>query len=96
MRETRAKLIIQNLLFPSVLAGKPMVILGVAAGSTGAIKSLEQLRCVLSHISATVLPGPVSVASVGNVFDSDGLCRNPTIEKRLRELMRILMDYIDP
>ena len=91
-----AKLIIENLGFPSVLAGKPMVILGVATGSAGAIKSLEQLRCVLSHIGAIVLPGPVSVASVDNVFDSDGLCRDPIIEKRLRELVGILMHYIDP
>ena len=86
----------QNLGFPSVLAGKPIVILGLAAGSAGAIKSLEQLRCVLSDIGAIVLPGPVSVASVDNVFGSDGLCGDPTIEKRLRELVRILMDYIDP
>ena len=57
-----AKLIIENLGFPSVLAGKAIVILGVAAGSAGAIKSLEQLRCVLSHIGAIVLPGPVSIA----------------------------------
>ena len=35
------KLIIENLGFLSVLAGKPMVILGVAAGSGGAIKSLS-------------------------------------------------------
>ena len=91
-----AKLIIENLGFPSVLAGKPTVICGVAAGSGGAIKSLEQLRCVLSHIGAIVLPGPVSVANVDNVFGSDGLCEDPTIEKRLRELVHILMDYIDP
>lgn len=91
-----AKLIIENLGFPSVLAGKPMVILGVAAGSGGAIKSLEQLRCVLSHIGAIVLPGPVSVASVNNVFNSAGLCGDSPIEKRLRQLVHILIDYIDP
>jgi chromate reductase len=86
----------QNLGFPSVLAGKLMVILGVAVGSAEAIKSLEQLRCVLSQIGAIVLPGAVSVASVDNVFGSHGLCGDPTIEKRLRELVHILMDYIDP
>ncbi len=38
------KLVIENLGFPSVLAGKPVALLGVAAGQIGAIKSLEALR----------------------------------------------------
>ena len=54
------KLIIDNLGFPSVLAGKPIALLGVAAGQIGAIKSLEQLRSICSHVGAIILPGPVS------------------------------------
>ena len=38
------KLIIENLGFPSELRGKPVALVGVAAGRIGAIKSLEQLR----------------------------------------------------
>ena len=90
-----AKLIIENLGFPSVLAGKPIVIMGVAAGSAGAIKSLEQLRCVLSHIGAIVLPDPVSIAKVNKVFKNDGICQNDSIERRLRGLVGTLLDYID-
>ena len=40
------KLVIENLGFPSVLAGKPVALLGVAAGTIGAIKSLE--HCAVS------------------------------------------------
>ena len=58
------KLAIENLGFPSVISGKPVALLGVAAGAIGAIKSLEQLRGVCSHVGAIVLPGPVSVAGV--------------------------------
>ena len=50
------KLVIENLGFPSLLGGKPVALLGVAAGQIGAIKSLEQLRSVVSHIGAIVLP----------------------------------------
>ena len=57
------KVVIENLGFPSVLAGKPVALLRVAAGQIGAIKSLEQLRSVCSHIGAIVLPGPVSVGN---------------------------------
>src|SRR5215467_1396069 len=41
------KLVIENLGFPSALAGKPVALLGVEAGAIGAIKSLENLRGVV-------------------------------------------------
>ena len=68
------KLVIENLGFPSGLAGKPVALLGVAAGQIGAIKALEHLRSVCSHVGSIVLPGPVSVAGVQKVFDKDGKC----------------------
>ena len=88
------KLIIENLGFPSILAGKPVALLGVAAGQIGAIKSLEQLRSACSHIGAIVLPGPVSVAEVQGLFDESGKCSNERIEKRIRGLATNLLDYI--
>jgi chromate reductase, NAD(P)H dehydrogenase (quinone) len=88
------KLVIENLGFPSVLAGKPVALLGVAAGSIGAIKSLEQLRSITSHIGAHVLPMPVSVPNVQKVFDSSGRVLDPAIEKLVRSLAKNLMDYI--
>jgi NAD(P)H-dependent FMN reductase len=88
------KLMIENMGFPSALSGKPIALLGVASGRIGAVKSLEQLRCVSSHVGGIVLPGPVSVASVNKVFDSEGNCLDEGIEKQLRGLARNLMDYV--
>ncbi len=88
------KLIIENLGFPSVLAGKPIALLGVAAGRIGAIKSLEQLRSVCSHVGAIVLPGPVSVARVRNVFDGNGACHDREIERQLRGVGTNLLNYL--
>ena len=88
------KLVIEHLGFPSVLSGKPVVLLGVAAGSIGAIKALEHLRSVCSHVGAIVLPGPVSVAAVHKVFDDQGRCLDPGIEKRIRGVATNLVDYI--
>ena len=90
-----AKLIIENLSFPSVLADKPVVMMGVAAGGIGAIKTLEQLRLTLAHIGAIVLPYPVSVAHVQKVFTKDGSCQDETIERLLRGLADRLLEYID-
>ena len=88
------KLVIEHLGFPSRLSGKPVALLGVAGGSIGAIKSLEQLRGVCSHVGAVVLPGPVSVANVRAVFDSEGNCLDSAVEGRLRGVAESLTGYI--
>jgi len=88
------KLVIENLGFPSALSGKAVALLGVAAGSIGAIKSLEQLRSVCSHIGAMALPLPVSVANVQRVFDADGRCLDAATERLVRGLGTSLTDYI--
>ena len=88
------KLAIDNLGFPSVLSGKPISLLGVAAGVIGAIKSLEELRGICSHVGAIVLPLAVSVARVQQVFDEQGNCQDASIEKRIRGAATNLIDYI--
>ena len=88
------KLVIENLGFPSALSGKPVALLGVAAGSIGAIKSLEQLRGVCAHVGAIALPLPVSVANVQKVFDADGAPTDPAVEKLIRRVGTGLLDYI--
>lgn len=88
------KAIIENLGFPSVLAGKPIALVGVAAGRIGAIKALEHLRSVCSHVGAIVLPGPVSVPQVREVFDESGRCLDADVEKRIRSVVTGLTDYL--
>jgi len=88
------KLVIENLGFPSVIAGKPVALLGVAAGQLGAVKSLESLAGVCLHIGAIVLPGSTSVADVQKVFNAEGRCLDPVIEKRIRRVATGLVDYI--
>lgn len=89
------KLIIENLGFPSILADKPVALLGVAAGRIGAIKSLEQLRAVCSHVGALVLPRSVSIAGVQGAFDADGTCTDAAVEKALRGLAGSLTDFME-
>jgi len=88
------KLVIENLGFPSVLAGKPVALLGVAAGTIGAIKSLEHLRGVCSHVGAIVLPLPVSVANVQKVFDAEGRPLDPAVDKHVRSVVTNLINYL--
>ena len=88
------KLVIENLGFPSALAGKPIALLGVAAGQIGAVKALEGLSSVCTHVGAIVLPGPVSVANVNRMFDAEGNCLDAGVEKRVRSVAVNLIDYI--
>jgi NAD(P)H-dependent FMN reductase len=82
------------------MAGKPVALVGVAAGRIGAIKSLEQLKGVCSHTGAIVVPGSVSIAGVRQVFDEQGRCLDEGSEKALRGLARsmhnFLNDYVCP
>jgi chromate reductase, NAD(P)H dehydrogenase (quinone) len=88
------KLIIENLGFPSVMEGKPLALLGVAAGRIGAIKTIEQLRGVCAHVGAIVIPGAVSIAGVRAVFDSDGNVVDAAAEKALHGLAASLMNFM--
>ncbi|MEW5976781.1 MAG: NAD(P)H-dependent oxidoreductase [Acidobacteriota bacterium] len=88
------KLAIENLGFPSALASKPISLVGVASGAIGAVKSLEQLRAICSHVGAIPLPLAVSIARVHEVFDTEGNCRDAGTEKMLRGAATNLLDYI--
>ena len=88
------KLAIDNLGFPSMLADKPISILGVAAGVIGAIKSTEQLRAICSHVGALPLPMVVSVAKAHQVFDENGNCLNADMESLIRRSASSLIGFL--
>ncbi len=89
------KLQIEHLGYPSPLAGKPVALLGVAGGTIGAIKALEHLRSVVSHIGGIVLPLSISIANVQRVFDSDGRCLDSEVEQLVRGVAANLVNYLE-
>ncbi len=46
-------------------------------------------------MGALVLPGPVSVAGVQDVFDDGGRCLDKRVEGRIRKVATSLIDYIE-
>ena len=81
-----AKLIIENLGFPSVLKDKPIALLGCAARRSGAVKALEQLSVILTHVGALPIHHPTSIGSVRSAFDIHGNCIDRDIEGKIRNL----------
>ena len=88
------KLLLDNLGFPSVLEGKPVVTVGVAAGRIGAIKAMEHLRSVASHIGMIVLPGPISIAGAFQAFHDDGTFKDEGTDDAVRGVPRGLLAYL--
>lgn len=87
------KVLIDNMGYPSVVAGKPVSLLGIATGRLGAIKALEHLRSVCSHIGAIVLPYPVSVAEAHNRLDDTGACSDPELVALMENCAEQLVIY---
>ena len=89
------KIVIENLGYPSELAGKPIALLGVASGDMGAIKSIEALRGVCAHIGGIVLPNSTSVAQINKKFNADDICIDEQTERRIRKVGSDLVKYLD-
>ena len=87
------KVLIDNMGYPSVMAGKPVALLGIATGRLGAIKALEHLRSVCSHIGAIVLPYPVSVAEAHDKMDASGACTDTDLVTLMEDCASQLVAY---
>ncbi|NRA44571.1 MAG: NAD(P)H-dependent oxidoreductase [Oligoflexales bacterium] len=86
--------VIENLGYPSALAGKPIALLGVASGAIGAVKALEHLKGVCSHLGSLVLPGSISIAEVHNQFNDKDELIDAKVDKQIRSVPRELLTYL--
>lgn len=88
------KAMIDNMGYPSALEGKPIAMVGIAAGRIGAVKALEHLHGVCAHVGALPLPYPVSVSEVHTYFDQDGRCTDLELTRQLQDCATRLVDFI--
>ena len=87
------KILIECLGYPSVLAGKPVTILGVASGRIGAVRAIAHLRSLLFNVGALVLPTSPSVAQVHQCFDVNGLCIKEDVRLEIQGAARELETF---
>lgn len=75
-------------------AGKPVAIMGASTGVFGTARAQLQLRRVLTHIGALVMPKPeVMVARAADAFDEQGNLVNETTRKFLQDLLIGLSEW---
>ncbi|MBP6217682.1 MAG: NAD(P)H-dependent oxidoreductase [Oligoflexales bacterium] len=86
--------ILENLGYPAAYAGKPVNLIGVAAGSLGATKALEHLRSVCFHNGALVLPSSISISEAHAVFDEEGHCLRPDLDLMIRTSAQSLLNFL--
>lgn len=91
------KATLEHLGYPSVLAGKPVAIIGVASGSIGADRAVEHLRSLCTHVGAFVVPGGLSLAQVHRLFakDAPDECVDAATEASVRGVARGLLHYAE-
>jgi chromate reductase len=75
----------------SALQNKTVAVAGVTTGQYGAIWAQQDLRRVLGISGARVIEGEMPVSRADQVFDEDGLLRDPLVAERLRRHLETLV-----
>jgi chromate reductase, NAD(P)H dehydrogenase (quinone) len=77
-----------------VLAGKPVAMLGAAAGPFGTARAQLQLRQLLPHLGMYLLPKPeIYVARAEDKFDAAGALTDEPTRDQIRQLLTALLDW---
>src|SRR5438132_6621349 len=68
--------------------GKMLGLVGVSGGAMGAFSALENLRNVGRALHAWVVPDVASIPQAWKEFDGAGKLKDPSLEKRIKEVGR--------
>jgi len=77
------KYFIDMLKFPESFDRKPVAFTGEAAGSWGAIRSVEQLQMIFGYRNAHTFPERVFIPGIGQQLGADGKLKDASLDERL-------------
>lgn len=77
------KYFVDMLKFPESFDRKPVAFTGEAAGTWGAIRSVEQLQHIFGYRNAHIYPDRVFIPGIGQKLDAQGKLNDPSIDDRL-------------
>jgi chromate reductase len=79
------KVFIDHLKFPESFESKPVCFVGLAAGTWGALRSVEQLQQIFGYRNAHLFPTRVFMPGIGGLLDASGALTDPELHGRLRK-----------
>jgi NAD(P)H-dependent FMN reductase len=82
------KYFIDLLKFPESFERKPVAFVGVAAGSFGALRPVEQLQMIFAYRNAHLYPERVFIAGAGTKIDAQGKVIDAELDRRLTQQAR--------
>ena len=88
------KYFIDMLKFPESFDRKPVAFVGEAAGTWGALRSVEQLQLIFGYRNAYTYPERVFISGIAQKFDADGKFTDEAISDRLAKQAHGFWQYI--
>jgi NAD(P)H-dependent FMN reductase len=79
------KYFIDLLKFPESFEDKPVAFVGIASGSFGGLRSVEQLQMVFGYRNAHVYPDRVFVPNISGQLTAEGNLVDSTLDQRLKK-----------
>jgi len=77
------KYFIDMLKFPESFEKRPVAFVGLAAGSWGALRAVEQLQTIFGYRNAYLYPDRVFIPGIHSVLDEEGKIKDESLQKRL-------------
>ncbi len=89
------KYFIDMLEFPESFQHRPACFVGLAAGTWGGLRPVEQLQQVFGYRNAFLFPERVFLPNVTELLDERGQLRDPEIAGRLRRQAAGFVDFVE-
>ncbi|HXG47551.1 MAG TPA: NADPH-dependent FMN reductase [Methylomirabilota bacterium] len=89
------KYFIDMLKFPESFERRPVCFIGLAAGSWGALRPVEQLQAIFGYRNAYLFPERVFLPGIGNLLDESGRLKNPELIERLKTQAQGFIAFVE-
>jgi len=89
------KYFIDMLKFPESFERRPVCFTGVAAGTWGALRPVEQLQQIFGYRNAYLYPERVFLPQINNLLDASGRLKDAELLGRLKAQANVFTDFVE-
>lgn len=89
------KYFIDMLKFPESFTERPVCFIGLAAGSWGALRPIEQLQAIFGYRNAFIYPNRVFLPGIGDLINDAGAIKDRELVERLETQAAGFVDFVE-